>query len=192
MAKKYIIWVSDSNTDPLAVQRANELATVLGGGWGGIVISNGTIQDLETELQDLSDNIQNNDDVLIYISDYGQLKPEGPKIYASDGNMLLSDIDNKFSDKTFTHLSIIMTGKKSGVGMENYGQLINAEKPFTLATSMASDELCEPDLFNIAFHLPGPATDWQNIIQGIINELNMLRNLPPETKQHGNHYFYHP
>ncbi len=191
--KKYIIWVSNSSTDPERINRATDLKTVLNDPleWDEILFdTSGDAQNLENTINGL--NIGPNDDYLIYIHDYGQLVNGVPTIFSTGKQMLLNIIDNKFHDKNYLHLTVVMTGKNSGVGQMNYGQLITGENPFTLGTSMSASEKYELDAFDLAYQLPGPQSTWSDLKQAIEREIGLVGNLPDPVKQHGFFHHHHP
>ena len=184
--KKYIIWVSNSSTDPERINRAIDLRNVLNdpAEWVEILFdTNGDAQNLENTINGL--NIGPNDDFLIYIHDYGQLVNGVPTIFSNGQQMALNVIDNKFHGKVFTHLTVVMTGKQSGVGQMNYGQLSDDPDHVTHAGSMSCFEKRNPDAFDLAYQLPGPQSNWIDIYHAIQRELGIMQGLPEEVRQHG-------
>lgn len=121
----------------------------------------GNLSNFENALDDLVDDT-NMKDIYIYISDNGHAIQNDAEFQFEDGGISRSTIEDNLDDMTYSSLTFITLGNRSGL----FGSdLLDTDR--VIISSQAPYQEINPDLFNITRSLENSANDSNN--DGIVD-----------------------
>ncbi len=126
------------------------------------------VTNIENAFNWLEDESGSNTEVLVYIFDHIVIINSEETFLFNDGNISAFVIDSWLDEVTYSSMTIILNGERSGCG----GSVLSG--PFRdVMCSMRSYQTCDPDLFNITRSLEDLSADLDN--DGVVSFVEAFR-----------------